>query len=221
MPAPAPESEPAIVSARGLPVESAVMSLRTSALGSPSTIVDRVAAPTAGLRVLAVLFVTVLTAAVAQISFPLPYTPVPLTLQPVVVLLGASALGSRLGASAQGLYLLLGVTGAPVFAFAPDLPLGLLRLLGPSGGYLMAYPLAAFVTGALAERGLDRRFYTSVIAMAAGLAVIFAGGVLWLAKDLGLAAALAAGFTPFVAVDAIKIVAAAAILPAVWRLLRG
>lgn len=179
------------------------------------------AAPTAGLRVLAVLFVTVLTAAVAQISFPLPYTPVPLTLQPVVVLLGASALGSRLGASAQGLYLLLGVTGAPVFAFAPDLPLGLLRLLGPSGGYLMAYPLAAFVTGALAERGLDRRFYTSVIAMAAGLAVIFAGGVLWLAKDLGLAAALAAGFTPFVAVDAIKIVAAAAILPAVWRLLRG
>jgi biotin transport system substrate-specific component len=197
------------------------MSLRTSALGSPSTIVDRVAAPTAGLRVLAVLFVTVLTAAVAQISFPLPYTPVPLTLQPVVVLLGASALGSRLGASAQGLYLLLGVTGAPVFAFAPDLPLGLLRLLGPSGGYLMAYPLAAFVTGALAERGLDRRFYTSVIAMAAGLAVIFAGGVLWLAKDLGLAAALAAGFTPFVAVDAIKIVAAAAILPAVWRLLRG
>jgi biotin transport system substrate-specific component len=197
------------------------MSLRTSALGSPSTIVDRVAAPTAGLRVLAVLFVTVLTAAAAQISFPLPYTPVPLTLQPVVVLLGASALGSRLGASAQGLYLLLGVTGAPVFAFAPDLPLGLLRLLGPSGGYLMAYPLAAFVTGALAERGLDRRFYTSVIAMAAGLAVIFAGGVLWLAKDLGLAAALAAGFTPFVAVDAIKIVAAAAILPAVWRLLRG
>jgi biotin transport system substrate-specific component len=195
------------------------MSLRTSALGSPSTIVDRVAAPTAGLRVLAVLFVTVLTAAAAQISFPLPYTPVPLTLQPVVVLLGASALGSRLGASAQGLYLLLGVTGAPVFAFAPDLPLGLLRLLGPSGGYLMAYPLAAFVTGALAERGLDRRFYTSVIAMAAGLAVIFAGGVLWLAKDLGLAAALAAGFTPFVAVDAIKIVAAAAILPAVWRLL--
>jgi biotin transport system substrate-specific component len=195
------------------------MSLRTSALGSPSTIVDRVATPTAGLRVLAVLFVTVLTAAAAQISFPLPYTPVPLTLQPVVVLLGASALGSRLGASAQGLYLLLGVTGAPVFAFAPDLPLGLLRLLGPSGGYLMAYPLAAFVTGALAERGLDRRFYTSVIAMAAGLAVIFAGGVLWLAKDLGLAAALAAGFTPFVAVDAIKIVAAAAILPAVWRLL--
>jgi biotin transport system substrate-specific component len=197
------------------------MSLRTSTLGSPSTIVDRVAAPTTGLRVLAVLFVTVLTAAAAQISFALPFTPVPFTLQPVVVLLGASALGARLGASAQGLYLLLGVAGAPVFAFAPDLPQGLLRLLGPSGGYLMAYPLAAFVTGALAERGLDRRFYTSVIAMAAGLAVVFAGGVLWLAKDLGFAAALAAGFTPFVVGDAIKIVAAAAILPAAWRLLRG
>jgi biotin transport system substrate-specific component len=196
------------------------MSLRASTLGSPSTIVDRVAAPTSGLRVLAMLFVTALTAAAAQVSFPLPFTPVPFTLQPAVVLLAAAALGARLGASAQVLYLLLGMAGAPVFAFAPDLPQGLLRLLGPSGGYLMAYPLAAIVTGALAERGLDRRFGTSIVAMGAGLSVIFAGGVLWLAKDLGLAAALAAGFTPFVVVDTIKIVTAAAILPAAWKLLR-
>jgi biotin transport system substrate-specific component len=197
------------------------MSLRASTLGSPSTIVDRVAAPAAGVRVLAVLFVTAATAAAAQISFPMPFTPVPFTLQPVVVLLGAAALGARLGASAQVLYLLLGVAGAPVFAFAPDLPQGLLRLLGPSGGYLMAYPLAAFVTGALAERGLDRRFLTSVVAMAAGLSLIFAGGVLWLAKDLGLWAALAVGFVPFVVVDAIKIVAAATVMPGAWRMLRG
>jgi biotin transport system substrate-specific component len=197
------------------------MNLRASTLGSPSTIVDRVAAPTTGLRVLAVLFVTALTAAAAQISFPLPFTPVPFTLQPVVVLLGGAALGARLGASAQVLYLFLGVAGAPVFAFAPDLPQGLLRLLGPSGGYLMAYPLAAIVTGALAERKLDRRFRTSIVAMAAGLSVIFAGGVLWLAKDLGLAAALAAGFTPFVVVDTIEIVAAAAVMPVAWRLLKA
>jgi biotin transport system substrate-specific component len=108
-----------------------------------------------------------------------------------------------------------------VFAFAPDLPQGLLRLLGPLGGYLMAYPLAAIVTGALAERKLDRRFRTSIVAMAAGLSVIFAGGVPWLAKDLGLAAAIAAGFTPFVVVDTVKIIAAAAVMPVAWRVLRG
>ena len=179
------------------------------------------AAPATGVRVLALLFVTALTAAAAQVSFPVPFTPVPFTLQPVVVLLGGAALGARLGASAQVLYLLLGMAGAPVFAFAPDLPQGLFRLLGPSGGYLMAYPLAALVTGALAQRGLDRRFRTSVMAMAAGLSIIFAGGVLWLAKDLGLSAAVAAGLVPFVAVDAFKIVAAAAVMPAAWRLLRA
>ena len=105
----------------------------------------------------------------------------------------------------------------PVFAFAPDLPQGVFRLLGPSGGYLMAYPVAALLTGALAERGLDRRFGTSLLGMVAGLVVIFGSGVLWLAKDLGLAAAVAAGFTPFVVVDGTLILAAAAILPAMWR----
>jgi biotin transport system substrate-specific component len=182
--------------------------------------VDRVAA-SASLRFLAVLFVTALTSAASQVSFPLPFTPVPFTLQPVVVLLGAAVLGARLGASAQALYLVLGVAGMPVFAFAPDLPQGVLRLLGPSGGYLMAYPLAAFITGALAQRGLVRTFRTSLAVMAAGLSVIFAGGVLWLAKDLGLSAALAVGFTPFVLVDGLKVAVAAAILPGVAKVLRS
>jgi biotin transport system substrate-specific component len=184
------------------------------------TIVDRMAAPASGVRVLAVLFVTALTAAASQISFPLPFTPVPFTLQPAIVLLGGAMLGARLGTAAQALYLVLGIAGLPVFAFAPDLPQGLLRLLGPSGGYLMAYPLAAFVTGALAQRGLDRRYWTSVVAMAAGLTVIFAGGVLWLAKDLGLARAVALGLTPFIVVDAIKVISVATVMPAVWRLAR-
>jgi len=143
-------------------------------------------APTAGIRVLSVLFVTALTAALSQVSFPLPLTPVPFTLQPMVVLLGGAALGARLGATSQILYLMLGAAGLPVFAYAPELPQGLLRLIGPSGGYLMAYPLAAFVTGWLAQRGMDRRVGTSILAMAAGLGVVFAGGVLWLAKDLGV-----------------------------------
>ena len=130
-----------------------------------------------GVQALSVVFVAVLTAAAAQLSFPLPFTPVPFTIQPMIVLIGAAALGSRLGALSQILYLTLGLAGLPVFAFSPELPQGFLRLMGPTGGYLMAYPLAAFVTGLLAERGLDRRYLTSIFAMAVGLSVIFAGGV--------------------------------------------
>jgi biotin transport system substrate-specific component len=198
------------------------MTVRASSALNASTLVDRMAAPSSvtGIRVLAVLFFTALTAASSQVSFPLPFTPVPFTLQPVVVLLGGAALGARLGASSQILYLMLGVAGLPVFAHAPDLPQGVLRLIGPSGGYLMAYPVAALLTGWLAQRGLDRRVGTSVLAMAAGLATVYAGGVLWLAKDLGLSTALAAGFFPFALVDAIKIAASAVVLPAVWRVLR-
>ena len=126
----------------------------------------------------AVLFVTILTAIAAQISVPLPFTPVPFTFQPMVVLLGAAALGPRLGLSSQILYLALGIAGLPVFAASPLLPQGAARLLGPTGGYLMAYPFAAFAAGWLAERGFDRRYLTAVASMICGLAVVFAGGVL-------------------------------------------
>jgi biotin transport system substrate-specific component len=197
------------------------MTVRASSAVLAPTLIERMTAPTAGIRVLAVLFVTALTAALSQVSFPLPFTPVPFTLQPMVVLLGGAALGARLGATSQILYLMLGAAGLPVFAHAPELPQGLLRLLGPSGGYLMAYPLAAFVTGWLAQRGMDRRVGTSILAMAAGLGVVFAGGVLWLAKDLGAAPALAAGLYPFLFVDAIKVVASATVLPAAWRALEN
>ena len=88
------------------------------------------------MRVAAVLFVTALTAAAAQISIPLPFTPVPFTLQPMIVLLGGAALGSSLGMSSQVLYLLVGLAGLPVFAASPVLPQGVGRLLGPTGGYL-------------------------------------------------------------------------------------
>jgi len=172
-----------------------------------------------GVQALCVLFVAVLTAAAAQLSFPLPFTPVPFTIQPMIVLIGAAALGSRLGALSQFLYLMLGLAGLPVFAFSPELPQGFARILGPTGGYLMAYPLAAFVTGWLAERGMDRRYGTSILAMAAGLSVIFAGGVLWLTASVGLTAALATGLYPFVIVDVIKIVAAGVVLPSAWKFL--
>ena len=171
----------------------------------------------------AVAFVTVLTAIAAQISIPLPFTPVPFTFQPMIVLVGGLALGARLGMSSQILYLALGMAGLPVFAASPILPPGVARLLGPTGGYLMSYPFAACLAGYLAERGFDRRYTTSVVAMSAGLAVIFLVGVSWLGfvvqPSRGVAGALAAGFYPFVLPDLLKLLAAAGVMPGLWRLI--
>jgi biotin transport system substrate-specific component len=171
-------------------------------------------------QALSVVFVAAMTAAASQVSFPIPFTPVPFTLQPMVVLVGAATLGARLGAASQILYLLAGILGLPVFAYAPELPQGLLRLVGPTGGYLMAYPAAAFVTGWLAERGFDRRYSTSILAMAAGLSAIFVGGVAWIAKDAGLGTALTLGLYPFLVVDLVKIVLAGLVLPSLWRIIK-
>lgn len=178
----------------------------------------------AAIHAASVVLLAALTAAAAQISIPLPFTPVPLTLQPMVVLLGGAALGSRLGMSAQVLYLAAGIAGLPVFAASPVLPQGALRLLGPTGGYLMSYPLAAFVAGWLAERGFDRRYLTSVVAMACGLAVVFACGVTWLAlfarpASVGYSAAARTGLYPFLAADIVKLLVAAGVMPALWSVL--
>ena len=168
------------------------------------------------------LFVTVLTIIAAQVSIPLPFTPVPFTFQPMVVLVGAAAVGSRLGAASQALYLALGIIGLPVFAASPVLPQGIGRLFGPTGGYLMAYPFAAFVTGLLAERGFDRRYATAVVAMVCGLAVVFAGGISWLALYArvaqGWSGALAAGLYPFIVADVVKLLVAAGVMPGLWWL---
>jgi biotin transport system substrate-specific component len=170
----------------------------------------------------AVVFIAALTAAAAQVSIPLPFTPVPFTLQPMVVMLGGAALGSRLGMMSQVLYIAAGIAGLPVFASSPTLPQGIFRLLGPTGGFLMAYPFAAFLTGWLAERGFDRRYFTSIAAMTAGLGLIFLAGVLWFAwfarpVAVGLPNALRLAFYPFIAVDILKIVLAALVLPSVWK----
>jgi biotin transport system substrate-specific component len=174
-----------------------------------------------------VLFVAALTAAAAQVSVPLPFTPVPLTFQPMIVLVGGLALGSKLGLASQLVYLAAGLAGLPVFAASATLPPGPLRLLGPTGGYLLAYPVAAFVVGYLAERGFSRRYVTSVLAMLAGLALVYLCGVTWLAAfarvgtesaAIGVQAALVTGVVPFVAADLLKLLAAAGILPGLWRL---
>lgn len=193
-----------------------------------STLLDHVgigAASTAArtsMRLASMLFLTALTAVAAQVSLHIPFTPVPLTLQPMIVLVGSAALGARLGASSQVLYLLLGIAGLPVFAASPILPQGFGRLLGPTGGYLLAYPVAAFVTGYLAERGFDRRYLTSLLAMFAGLITLFAGGVTWLAffavTPVGLSAALATGLYPFIVPDIINVCVASGVLPGMWKI---
>ena len=174
------------------------------------------------IRVFAMTLAVLLTAAAAQVSVPLPFTPVPLVLTPLAVLVSAAALGSRLGTIAQVAYLMAGIIGLPVFAPSAQLPPGALRLLGPTGGYLMAYPIAAFVTGYLSERGWDRRYWTSLAAMVLGLAVIFTGGVSWLALSVthSFPAAVTAGLRWFIALDVLKLMAGAMVLPQAWKLLK-
>ena len=146
----------------------------------------------------------------------------------MVVLVGGLVLGSRLGFASQVLYLMAGIAGLPVFAASVTLPPGVLRLLGPTGGYLMAYPLAAFAVGYLAERSWARRYVTSVAAMLVGLGIIYMAGTIWLAyfarlvsgsAAVGLNAALASGVYPFVLADLAKLAAAAGITPGLWRLI--
>jgi biotin transport system substrate-specific component len=204
------------------------MTARTATANGSRTLLGAVSGAdlSVPIQIAAVLFMAALTAAAAQISVPLPFTPVPFTLQPMIVLLGGAALGSRLGMASQIVYLFAGIAGLPVFAASAVLPQGVLRLLGPTGGYLMAYPIAAYLTGWLAERGFDRRYFTSVFAMAAGLSIVFAFGVTWLAlfarpTPAGFAGALQAGLYPFIPADVVKILLASAVLPSVWRFTRG
>ena len=174
---------------------------------------------TPALAAMAVVFAAALTGASAQVSVPLPATPVPFTLQPLVVLLAGATLGARLGAASQALYLALGAIGFPVFAASPILPQGLARLAGPTGGFLLAFPIAAFVVGALADRGWLGRQLGASCAMGLGLVVIYVGGVAGLMSSTGstFAVAVAQGAGIFFAADLVKAVAAATVLPSARR----
>jgi biotin transport system substrate-specific component len=192
----------------------------------PRAMVTNIAAvhqPTTAIRWATVFLFVALTAATSQISLPLPFTPVPMTIQPMIVLLSGAVLGSRLGASCQFLYLAIGIAGLPAFAASPLLAPGLGRLLGPTAGYLMSYPIAALVVGALVERGFNQNFLTRFISMGVGLCLIFAGGVTWLTwspwTQMSFGTALEFGFSPFVLVDLIKLGFAAAILPVLTRMI--
>jgi biotin transport system substrate-specific component len=191
--------------------------------GSLVTVTTSESALAPAVRAGAVALAVAVTAAAAQVAVPLPFTPVPLVFTPLAVLLAGSVLGSRLGFLSQVIYVAAGVAGLPVFAPAPNLLPGAAHLLGPTGGYLMAYPLAAWVAGRLAERGWDRRYWTAAAAMLLGLGVIYVGGVSWLAAMFthSLDGALTLGFRWFVALDVLKVLAGAMVLPQAWRFVRG
>lgn len=157
-----------------------------------------------------------LTGLAAQLEIRLPFTPVPVTLQPLAVFLFGAALGSRRAALAMLLYLVEGAAGLPVFAGGGA---GLAHLTGPTGGYLLGFVPAAFVVGAAAERGWDRTPLRAAAAMAAGSLVLYACGIAQLGFFVGRGAALESGLYPFLFGDLLKIGVAAGLLPGLWRLL--
>ncbi|HET6579392.1 MAG TPA: biotin transporter BioY [Gemmatimonadales bacterium] len=156
-------------------------------------------------------------AAAAQVLVPVPFSPVPMTLQPLAVLVVGGLLGAAGGVAALVAYLALGLLGLPVFAGGSS---GVLHLLGPTGGYLLAFPIAAGVTGALARRGAG--VLRVLLACALGMVVIHAGGVAQLAL-LGGDPALAfrVGFVPFLTGDLLKVGLAAAVVLGLRPVLRG
>lgn len=159
-----------------------------------------------------------LTAWGARCSVPLPYTPVPVTLQTLFVLLSGMVLGARWGATAQAQYLLMGFLGLPVFAAGG----GFWYLFNPrgTGGYLLAYPLAAYVAGRLLERTGSRSLVAYLLAGVAGTTVIYAIGAAWLSAFLHLSAvqAVGMGVVPFLLGDAVKIAVAALCARGLYRL---
>ena len=161
-------------------------------------------------KTLALLVMAVLTALSAKVALPLPGTPVPFTFQPLAVLLAGGLLGARLGAGSQLVYLAIGAGGLPVFAAGG----GLAYLLGPTGGYLLAYPAAAALAGAFAGGGR----WNALLGLLAGLGAIYAGGLTWLGILGGFDLAVASGLAPFLLADLVKVILALAV---VMRLRRG
>ena len=160
----------------------------------------------------------------AQLAVRLPFSPVPVTAQTFAVLMIGALFGSRRGGLSVLLYVIEGAMGLPVFAMGQG---GAAVLLGPRGGYLVGFIVAAYAVGLLAERGWDRRIGSTILAMVLGNALIYTFGLLWLfclrlvfRVPIGTGSVLAMGLYPFIVGDVLKIVLAAIVLPSSWELLR-
>jgi len=169
--------------------------------------------------VLVVAGTLVLTAAA---KLQIPFYPVPMTMQTFAVLVLGMVLGARLGAATVAAYLAAGALGLPVFAGTPEKGIGIAYMLGPTGGYLLGFVLAAAACGALGERGWSRNALRTALAMLAGNVLIYVPGLIWLGTLLGWdQPILEWGLWPFLLGDLTKLALAVAVLPLAWRLVDG
>jgi biotin transport system substrate-specific component len=169
--------------------------------------------PLNGLLTTALLAVLGSLALALSAKIQIPFWPVPMTMQTLVVLMLGMAYGSRLALGTLLLYLAEGAAGLPVFAGANA---GLAYMSGPTGGYLIGFLFAAVLIGCLAERGWDRSPLKALAAMALGHAVVFVPGVAWLSLLFGLDKAVALGLTPFWVATVLKTLLGAALMQAAW-----
>lgn len=185
---------------------------------APQVLTARVLPRSKVVAILAVIGFAALTALAAQWEIHLGFTPVPITGQTFAVLLSGAALGLRLGAASQALYLLLGVVGLPVYSGGTG---GFEVYSGATAGYLIGFVFAAAVVGRLAENKHDRAFATALVAFLIGTFIIYGFGVAGLVVNLGMGVneAILKGVAPFVFGDLIKAAAAGALLPTAWRLI--
>ncbi len=189
------------------------MSLHANTGSRRATVFPRSTALTQALFIVGgVGFISVL----AQIAIPVPGSPVPVTGQTLAVLLIGTTYGARLGILTFATYLLAGIAGAPIFAGSTN---GIEKVVGATGGYLVGMLLASFVLGYLADRKADQKFRTSFPALLLGDLIIFTLGLTWLhiSLDLSWSATFAAGLTPFILGEALKIAITATSLPLIWR----
>ena len=159
---------------------------------------------------------SILIGVAAQLQILLPFSPVPITAQTFAVLLIAALFGSKRGLATVVIYLLYGAIGLPVFAGGA---FGIMRLVGPTAGYLAGFLAAAYVVGSLSEKGWDRKPWAAAASMIIGNVIIYAIGIIWLSRFVGWEAVLRAGVLPFLPGDALKIVLATTLLPTGWALL--
>jgi biotin transport system substrate-specific component len=191
--------------------------MQTNEMTIPAVLRTRLMLDRVGVNLLTIVGASLLIALAAQIAIPIPFSPVPLTMQPLAVLLVGVTLGSRRGAAAAALYLLEGASGLPFFAQGHG---GAFWLTAATAGYLWSYPLAAFVAGWFSERGWGSTTLRAIAGMLAALAIIYAGGFSWLAMLSGPRTAMAMGILPFVVADVVKVALGAALLPQFQKLVR-
>ena len=165
-----------------------------------------------------VFFGALLLTLSAKVKVPLE--PVPVTMQPLAVLALSLALGSRLAVATVLFYLAQGLAGLPVFTGTPEKGLGLAYVLGPTGGFLIGFLIAAALTGALADRGWARNYGLAILAGAVGLAAIYLPGTAWLSGLIGFDKAITFGVAPFLMKDVVGALIAGLAVPSLFRLVR-